>query len=163
LTTNLKLTICQNHQSCIYSIEFKNTKSTSVKPYLYRAKFGIMLIILIIISSLANACSISVNQPPKISSLEADTMLVYPTGKAELQCIATDPDGDNMTFKWSCTDGTFIGTGPIVTWKAPNAYGDFHIMVIVEDSKGSSSQATLTIGVVVNENQKQGCKNCSRK
>ena len=133
-----------------------------MKPYFYRVKFGIMLIILIIISLLASACSISVNQPPKISSLEADTMLVYPTGKAELQCIATDPDGDNITFKWSCTDGTFTGTGPIVTWKAPNAYGNFHIMVIVEDSKGSSSQGTLTIDVVVNENQKKACSSCPR-
>jgi hypothetical protein len=134
-----------------------------MKPYLYTVKFGIILIILIIISSLASSCSLSVNRPPKISSLESNTMFVYPTGKAELQCIATDPDGDNMNFKWSCTDGTFIGTGPIVTWKAPNAYGDFHIMVIVEDSQGSSSQANLTIGVIVNKNQKQGCQNCSRK
>lgn len=122
-----------------------------------------MLIILIIISSFASACIASINQPPKISSLEADTMFVYPMGKAELRCIATDPDGDTMTFKWSCTDGTFVGEGPIVTWKAPNTYGNFHIMVIVEDSKGSSSQDTITIGVVVNENQKKGCSTCPRK
>ena len=134
-----------------------------MKPRFCNIKFKIMLFILIIISPLASACTVSVNQPPKISSLEADTMFAYPMGKAELQCIATDPDGDNMTFKWSCTDGTFLGTGPIVTWKAPNAYGNFHIMVNVEDSKGSSSQGTLTIGVVVNENQKQGCSSCSRK
>jgi len=128
-------------------------------PRFYKIKFGIILIILII-SSLASACTISVNQSPKISSLEADTVFVYPKGKAELQCIATDPDGDDMTFKWSCNDGTFTGTGPIVTWKAPNAYGDFHIMVIVEDSKGSSSQANLTIDVVVN--QEEPCPSCPR-
>jgi len=133
-----------------------------MKPQLYKLKFVIMLIMLAIISSFASACNISMNQSPKISSIEASNMYVYPMGKTELQCIAIDPDNDNITFKWSCTDGSFIGTGPIVTWKAPNAYGDFHIMVIVEDSKGSSSQANLTIGVVVNKNQKQGCRSCPR-
>jgi len=132
-----------------------------MKPLSYYIKLGIIIIILII-SSLVSACNISVNQSPKISSLEADTMFVYPMGKTELQCIAADPDGDDMTFKWSCNDGTFTGTGPIVTWKAPNAYGNFHIMVIVEDSKGSSSQANLTIGVVVNKNQNKGCNSCPR-
>lgn len=128
-----------------------------------KLKSSIMLIILIIVSSLASACTVSVNQPPKISSLKADTTVVYPTGSTELQCIALDPDGDTMTFKWSCTDGDFSGTGPIVTWKAPNAYGNFHIMVIAEDSKGKSSEATITIGVVVNENEQQGCSSCSKK
>jgi len=134
-----------------------------MKPHLYKLKFVIMLTILIIITSFVSACTVSMNQSPKISSLEASHMYVYPMGKTELQCIAVDPDGDNINFKWSCTDGTFIGTGPIVTWKAPNAYGDFHIMVIAEDSKGSSSQANLTIGVVFNENQNQGCKSCPRR
>jgi hypothetical protein len=64
-----------------------------------------------------------------------------------------------MTFTWSCADGTFIGSGPIVTWQAPNAYGDFHILVIVEDGNGNSTQRTITIGVIVNEND-QGCSTC---
>jgi hypothetical protein len=64
-----------------------------------------------------------------------------------------------MTFTWSCADGSFVGSGPIVTWNAPNAYGDFHIMVIVEDSSGKSSQATITIHAIVNTNE-QGCSTC---
>jgi hypothetical protein len=131
-----------------------------MKPRFCKVKFGIILIVLIIISALASACAMSINQPPKISSLKADPMFVYPTGRAELQCIASDPDGDTMTFRWSCTDGAFAGSGPVVTWTAPNAYGNFHIMAIVEDSKGSSTKGTLTIGVVVNENQQQGCSTC---
>ena len=129
-----------------------------MKPRFCKVKFGSILIVLTIISTFASACTISTNQPPNISSLKADTMFVYPTGRAELQCIASDPDGDAMTFRWSCTDGAFTGSGPVVTWTAPNAYGNFHIMAIVEDSKGSSTKDTLTIGVVVN--QQQGCSTC---
>jgi hypothetical protein len=134
-----------------------------VKSLFYKVKFSSVLIILAIVLLLASGCTLSLNQPPKISGLKADTMYVYPMGNAELQCIASDPDGDTMTFKWSCTNGTFTGTGPVVTWKAPNEYGNFHIMVIVEDSKGHSSQSTLTIGVVVNDNQQEGCSSCNRR
>jgi len=118
----------------------------------------ILLTASLVVLLLLAGCSISVNHSPKVSSINADTVLVYPKGQAELECIALDPEGDAMTFTWSCTEGTFIGSGPIVTWRAPNAYGDFHIMVVVEDSKGNSSKATITIGVVVNENQE--CQTC---
>lgn len=117
------------------------------------------LIILTCVSLLVSACNLSINFPPKISELKADAFYVYPTGLVELECIASDTEGDDITFKWSCTDGTFTGNGSIVSWRAPNAYGKFHIMVIVEDSKGGSSKKTLTIESIVNENQ-QGC--CGR-
>jgi hypothetical protein len=130
-----------------------------MKPSPHTIEFSAILIILFCVSVFAPACALSINLPPKISSLKADTMYVYPTGIVEVQCSASDPESDAMTFKWSSTDGTFTGTGSAVTWRAPNAYGKFHIMVIVEDSKGSSSKETLTIEVV--ENQEQGCNTCN--
>jgi hypothetical protein len=104
----------------------------------------------------------SLNRPPQISALKASTLYVYPTGTTELQCIVADPEGDEMDFKWSANNGSFTGNGPVVTWKSPNEYGDFHIMVIVDDINGNSSRATITIKVVANENQQQGCSSCPR-
>ena len=130
-----------------------------MKPHVYRIASLVVLIAMILIIPLASACSHSGNEPPKITGIKADSMYLYPKGSAELECLALDPEGDTMTFTWSCADGTFVGSGPIVTWQAPNAYGDFHIMVIVEDGNGHSAQRTITVGVIVNEND-QGCSTC---
>jgi hypothetical protein len=120
--------------------------------------FTITLVFLLIsILAFCTSCNPNRNKPPKISGIEASTVYVYPKGKATLNCTVTDPEGDNILFKWSCSDGTFIGSGPVITWKAPNQYGEFHIMVIAEDTSGNSDQAMLTIGVVANENQKKSC------
>lgn len=129
-----------------------------MRPSFCSAKLITIVTALIVVSFLVPGCTVSANQSPKISSIKADTLYVYPKGQAELECIALHPQGDTMTFTWSCTDGTFVGSGPIITWQAPNAYGNFHIMVVVEDTKGNSSKTTITIGVVVNENQP--CPSC---
>ena len=122
-----------------------------------RAKFSFALIILLSIIILTTACGSSGNKPPVISSLAADNMYVYPLGTSEIQCIASDPEADNMSFRWSCTDGSFRGSGPIVVWKAPNKYGDYHIMVVAKDENGGSTQSSLTISVVVNQNEQEPC------
>lgn len=125
-------------------------------------KLIIILIILIAVVLNLFACKIALNRPPQIAALKASDLYIYPTGTTELQCIVTDPEGDKISFRWSANDGSFTGNGPVVTWKAPNKYGDFHIMVVVDDINGNSSRATVTIKVVVNENQQQGCSSCPR-
>jgi hypothetical protein len=133
-----------------------------MKIYYSKIGIGIIAIAGLWLLLLVNSCALSYNQSPKISSLTADTLYVYPMQKAVIQCVASTPQGDPLTFKWSSTEGTITGTGPIVNWNAPNDYGKFHIMVIVEDSKGRSSQNTLTIEVVPHEND-QGCSTCNRR
>lgn len=117
----------------------------------------ILVILLTGFMAFCTSCSSNRNKPPKISGIEASNMYVYPKGKSTINCVVTDPEGDDLLFKWSCSDGTFTGSGPEVTWKAPNQYGEFHIMVIAEDTSGNSDQATLTIEVITNESQKKSC------
>ena len=118
----------------------------------YRANLGVVLIILSLLAVFGTACSSSVhsggNQPPLISSLEAKYMNIDPLWNTEINCVASDPEGDKLSFKWSSTGGNFIGDGPTVTWAAPKEYGDYPITVIATDSNGNSTKATLTIGVV---------------
>jgi len=121
----------------------------------------IYLIIIIMICLLAAGCIVSVNMPPKIAGLEIEHLSLYPKQSTEIKCSASDPEGGPLTFNWSCTDGSFSGSGPVVTWTAPNKYGDFHIIVVVKDEKGNSSQSGATINVVVNENQPD-CETCGR-
>lgn len=92
------------------------------------------------------------NRPPVISSLTAAQMQVYPSGTIEIQCIASDPNGDKLNFTWSATGGNFSGTDSAVTWQAPKQYGTYTITVAVDDGKGASTQSSLTLSVGANQN-----------
>jgi len=91
------------------------------------------------------------NQPPVISTLEAQSQQLYPSGTTEITCIAQDADGDQLNFTWSATGGDFVGTGPTVTWKAPPNYGTYSITVAVDDGKGGSVQSSIPITVGANQ------------
>lgn len=132
-----------------------------------RRSLGLVLVTLITVAMLGSACGPGEappapapapptpggNQPPVISSLAAAQMSVYPNGNTEIQCVASDADGDQIDFKWACTGGSFTTTAPgIVTWKAPEAYGTYDVSVTVEDGKGGSAQASLTLTVGANQN-----------
>jgi hypothetical protein len=115
----------------------------------FRVQLGLALAVLVV---LGGACLASPepggNRPPEVSSLESQYTNVYPLGFSGIKCVASDPDGDVVQFRWSCTGGSFTGNGPVVTWGAPNDYGEYHIMVVAKDGNGGSAQATLTINVV---------------
>ncbi len=104
---------------------------------LFKRRLGTVLVVLAIVAMLGSACGPSEappspppptpggNQPPVISSLTAAQMQIYPNGNTEIQCVASDADGDRIDFKWACTGGSFTGAGTSVTWKAPEHYGTF--------------------------------------
>ena len=132
-----------------------------MKSPLFNKYYHLCIIIFILVFTLSAGCVVSLNMPPKITELQAEHTQLYPKQSTEIKCDVSDPEDDNLTFKWSSTDGSFSGSGPIVTWTAPNKYGEFHIIVIVEDEKGNSSQSNVTINVIVNENDNTGtCKTC---
>jgi len=137
---------------------------------MHRVKFGVFLTILAMVI-VGSACSPSAeptptpapaptptpapapsaNQAPKISGLTTPQTQTYPSNIIdEIKCNASDPDGDSLTYDWSTTGGKFTGTGPTVSWVAPENYGDYDITVTVKDGKGGITQATLALSVVSN-------------
>ena len=124
---------------------------------------GMVLVMLAVSAALCSGCGSAPepegNQPPVISSLEAKYMNLDPRAASEIKCVALDLDGDDVDFKWSCTGGSLSGAGSVVTWTAPNSYGDYHVMVVVKDSNGGSTQAILTLSVVARP-ASRGC--CGR-
>src|SRR4030042_1130880 len=123
-----------------------------MKMYIFKNGLGIVLVVLAVVAMLAGACgprevspAPTGNQPPVISSLTAAQMTVYPSGNVEIRCAASDADGDQVDFKWTCTGGSFSGDGPSVIWEAPSNYGTYKITVTVEDGKGGSEQGSLDI------------------
>ncbi len=67
------------------------------------------------------------NKPPVITSLSIEPMYVEPQKKATVTCVANDPNGDPLTYRWWTSLGRFEGAGSTVTWVAPIHTGEYEI------------------------------------
>ena len=91
--------------------------------------------------------TVGANQSPVISSLVADPSGVLYGGSTTITCIATDPDGDLVSYSWSASEGSISGVGNMVTWVAPNKGGDFNVTVILSDGKGGETTGNIRVTV----------------
>jgi len=90
---------------------------------------------------------VAVNHSPVIDSLTAERQKVRKAMTSTIECTASDPDGDELSYTWSTSEGSISGEGSVVTWVAPNTFGTYTITVTVTDGRGS--QATQSIEIVV--------------
>jgi outer membrane protein OmpA-like peptidoglycan-associated protein len=88
------------------------------------------------------------NQPPTVTArCEPCTVEVGRT--STVTADATDPDGDRLTYKWSGPAGTFGNAGDRQTlWTAPMQEGPVQLTVQVDDGRGGTASANVTIQVV---------------
>jgi len=105
------------------------------------------LLILALAMALAAITGCTTNEPPLITGLTAHPSTLAPGGTTGMTCVASDPDGDAVTYAWSADDGTVSGVGSEVNWVAPSEAGTYAITVTVSDGKDGS--ATETCNVVV--------------
>ena len=95
--------------------------------------------------------SVVSNQGPVISSLAANPTVLLPQGKSTITCIASDPEGDVLTYSWEASGGEITGVGDAVTWIAPDREGDFTVTVFVDDDKGGRDLASVSLTVALTE------------
>ena len=91
------------------------------------------------------------NHAPTISALNLPAN-VYAGTEATFSCTASDPDGDALSYSWTCSSGLLQSTtGSAVVWTAPETSGVATIAVVVRDSSSASdsSSGTVTIDKVV--------------
>jgi len=100
---------------------------------------------------LASSCTTSTNHQPIITSLEAEAEWIVPLGSLQVMCIASDPDGDELSYDWSASAGDISGTGAVVNWTAPEEVGTYDITVVVKDGHGGSATTSLPISVVTGQ------------
>ena len=88
------------------------------------------------------------NQRPSVSA-SCDPCTVAPGGEVQLTAAASDPDGDDLTYAWSASEGVFRGGTDAATarWTAPEATGPVRFRVRVSDGHGGSASATVTVEV----------------
>jgi len=87
------------------------------------------------------------NHKPVIVSIKVNAS-VAAGDHVPLSCIASDPDHDPLTYRWSCDRGWFSGvSGASTTWTAPNMTGIACVTVMVGDGRGGSDVRTKAIRV----------------
>ncbi|MCD6567317.1 MAG: PKD domain-containing protein [Dehalococcoidia bacterium] len=89
--------------------------------------------------------SVVANRNPVITSLVANSTSVLPLGQSIITCIASDPDGDNVNYGWTASDGSITGVGNTVTWIAPDREGTFTVTVTVDDGHGGQNVDQIDI------------------
>ena len=87
------------------------------------------------------------NQVPVISSLTATARRIAPADTTILQCVASDPDGDSLTFNWSAKYGELEVADTLATWKATDSTGYFYIQCTVTDKFGGAATDSILIAV----------------
>ena len=87
------------------------------------------------------------NEPPVVRSLTAQPAELLPEESAVLSCDAYDIEGQLIDYEWIAPSGEIIGSGPSVTWRAPDRPGDHRVALRVSDELGSASIADVIIHV----------------
>jgi len=87
------------------------------------------------------------NNPPTINSLVAEAEWALPLGNIQVTCTASDHDGDELSYQWLASGGSISGTGPGVTWTAPENTGMYDITVVVKDGHGEENTKWIKLSV----------------
>jgi outer membrane protein OmpA-like peptidoglycan-associated protein len=88
-----------------------------------------------------------VNRPPTVTAA-CNPCIVEPGGRLTLSAKAQDPDGDKLTYLWSCPSGKLENSGNAETgWIAGQQEGPVTCTVTVDDGRGGKAQATVNVEV----------------
>jgi len=88
------------------------------------------------------------NRPPTVvARCEPCTVEVGKT--STVTADGNDPDGDQLTYRWTAPAGTLTtATARQTPWTAPNQEGPVQLTVQVNDGKGGTADASVTIQVI---------------
>jgi hypothetical protein len=89
------------------------------------------------------------NHQPVIAGLEAWERVI-PLGRCKIVCIASDRDGDALSYNWSASGGSISGAGAAANWTAPGSLGSYNITVTVTDGRGGEDTKQRIIEVKAN-------------
>jgi hypothetical protein len=109
-----------------------------------------LFIILAAIMMLVPSCKAIPKHPPIITSLKAEPEAILPSASCQIECIASDEDGDELSYEWLASKGNIEGDGAAVTWIAPDSAGIYNVVVKVTDGNGGEISDFITIIVKAN-------------
>lgn len=88
------------------------------------------------------------NEAPVIESINLNTQDIVADQTVIVNAVATDPDGDDITYSWTCSAGRIltgvsgydINTNPTM-WHSPSTPGECSITCTVNDGKITTSKS----------------------
>jgi len=90
------------------------------------------------------------NTNPVIVEIDitGDTFTINPGSRYGLYVNAFDPDGDDLTYKWTVTGGSVddVNANP-TAWNSPDSLGTYNIKVEIEDGRGGWAMRGININV----------------
>jgi hypothetical protein len=93
----------------------------------------------------ASSCTAVTNRRPTITGMEAEAEWTIPLDSLQVTCIASDPDGDELSYEWITTGGGISGKGYEVIWIAPEEVGIYDITVVVDDGHDGKDTGFITL------------------
>ena len=130
---------------CLYLGQIKQRKVDDLDA-MQIMKWRLSLVALILCTMLGSSC-VQSNKSPVIESLTAEPLVVKQGESAAVKCVASDPDGDELSYQWVATKGNISGQGSTVTWTAPNTCGNYVIRVTATDGEDGEASRELIIEV----------------
>ena len=87
------------------------------------------------------------NEPPVIEDLNINPANPTVDRSVEITAVATDPDGDELSYAWSANGGQFVETtGNPVDWSPRGETGEYQIECTVNDGQATATDSiTFTV------------------
>jgi len=99
------------------------------------------------IAEFSTSLRVKANYVPEIVSLSSYSDWALPETSTFVSCVATDLDGDQITYEWSATAGEVFGQGNAIVWVAPAELGAYSVKVLARDAYGGESSREIPISV----------------
>jgi hypothetical protein len=96
---------------------------------------------------LSTTIDVLCNNGPVIESLKADPSYVVAGRTSTIECVAYDPDEDELYYKWEASAGDVPGEGPLIEWTAPDNCSTCTITVTVSDGRGGEASKEVKVWV----------------
>jgi hypothetical protein len=93
---------------------------------------------------------VKVNRAPRILEIVVPSAQLPPRGSTTVTAVASDPDGDALTYEWAndC-GGSFVNrTSKTATFQAPAGTATCRLRVEVRDARGGTNEAWVEVAVV---------------
>jgi hypothetical protein len=89
----------------------------------------------------------SIIQPPVITKMTAIPRKINLGGSSVITCSVSNANKDSLKYNWNAVSGVLSGSGPGITWNAPNSPGNYYVSCTVNDGQGDSAEDSIGLEV----------------
>jgi hypothetical protein len=130
-------------------LDVLNRTDLEAGEHVYRT-WGTVIVLTLLLAGAVPAGCAPANSPPEITSLTPRSRVIAPGDSVLVECVATDVDGDELTYEWASDRGATNGYAGVVAWTAPMEEGLARVTVTVTD--GGEVTATGSVAIAVKRN-----------